>query len=42
MLHFHVVPFTAWVLPFATAALVRSTRVAWHRRFGIAGIVLGG
>jgi hypothetical protein len=42
ILYFHVVLFTAWVLLFITqAALVRTRRMAWHRRVGIAGIVLG-
>lgn len=43
ILYLHVVLFTAWVLLFiAQAALVRLRRVPWHRRLGIAGIVLGG
>src|SRR5579864_5502417 len=43
ILYVHVAMFTAWVLLFiAQAALIQSRRVAWHRRFGIAGVILGG
>jgi hypothetical protein len=43
ILYVHAALFTAWVLLFtAQAMLVRSGRVAWHRRLGIVGIVLGG
>lgn len=43
ILYLHVALFTAWVLLFITqAALVRSRQVAWHRRLGLGGIVLGG
>jgi hypothetical protein len=42
ILYLHVALFTAWVLFFTTqAALVRSRRIAWHRRLGLGGIVLG-
>jgi len=42
ILYVHAALFTAWVLLFfMQAALVRSRRVAWHRRLGVAGIVLG-
>lgn len=35
ILYLHAALFTAWVLLFITqAALVRSRRVAWHRRLG--------
>jgi hypothetical protein len=38
----HAALFSAWVLLFVTqAALVRSRRVAWHRRLGLGGIILG-
>ncbi len=43
ILYLHAAMFTAWVLLFVMqAALVRVRRVPWHRRLGIAGIVLGG
>jgi hypothetical protein len=43
ILYVHAATFTTWVLLFVTqAALVRSRRVAWHRRLGLAGIALGG
>src|SRR5579872_37380 len=43
ILYVHVAMFTAWVLLFiAQTALIRSHRVAWHRRLGIAGVILGG
>jgi hypothetical protein len=42
ILYVHVAVFTTWVLLFvAQAALVRFRRVAWHRRLGVFGIVLG-
>lgn len=42
ILYLHVALFTAWILLFTTqAALVRVRRVAWHRRLGLGGIVLG-
>jgi hypothetical protein len=42
ILYFHVALFSSWVLLFITqASLVRSRRVAWHRRLGISGILLG-
>jgi hypothetical protein len=42
MLYLHIVFFTGWVLLFAVqAALVRLRRVAWHRRLGLCGLVLG-
>jgi hypothetical protein len=42
ILHLHAAVFSAWVLLFVTqAALVRSRRVAWHRRLGLGGIILG-
>jgi hypothetical protein len=35
ILHLHVALFTGWVLLYGTqAVLVRSRRVAWHRRLG--------
>lgn len=43
ILYVHVATFTTWVLLFIVqVALVRSRRVAWHRRLGIAGTALGG
>jgi hypothetical protein len=43
ILYVHVALFTAWVLLFiAQAALVRFRRVDWHRRLGLAGILIGG
>jgi hypothetical protein len=42
ILYLHVAIFTSWVLIFiAQAGLVRFRRLAWHKRFGIAGGVLG-
>lgn len=42
MLYLHAAMFTAWVVLFiAQAALVRGHRVAWHRRLGVAGFILG-
>jgi FtsH-binding integral membrane protein len=42
MLYLHAAMFTAWVVLFiAQAALVRDHRVAWHRRLGAAGFILG-
>jgi hypothetical protein len=42
ILYLHAALFTSWVLLFATqAALVRSRRIAWHRRLGIFSIVIG-
>ena len=38
----HAAVFFSWVLLFtAQAALVRTRRVRWHRRLGIAGLALG-
>lgn len=43
ILYVHGALFTAWVLFFTMqAVLVRSRRVAWHRRLGVGGVVLGG
>jgi hypothetical protein len=42
LLYIHAAMFTGWVLLFVTqAALVRFRRVAWHRRLGLFGMVLG-
>ena len=42
ILYMHAIMSTAWVLLFITqAALVRSRRVSWHRRIGLAGFALG-
>jgi len=42
ILYVHVAMFTGWVVIFvAQVALVRFRRVAWHKRLGIAGGVLG-
>ena len=42
ILNIHAAMFTAWVLLFVTqTALVRVRRVAWHRRLGLFGMVLG-
>lgn len=42
ILYVHAAMFAAFVLLFVTqAALVRTGRIGWHRRLGIAGIVLG-
>jgi hypothetical protein len=41
-LYLHAILFTAWVVVFvAQTALIRARRVAWHRRLGLAGVVLG-
>jgi hypothetical protein len=43
ILFLHAAVFTAWVLLFATqAVLVRFDRVGWHRGLGLAGVALGG
>jgi hypothetical protein len=43
ILYAHVALFTTWVLLFIMqAALVRFRRVDWHRRLGLAGVVVGG
>lgn len=42
MLYLHIVFFVGWVLLFMVqAVLVRCRRVAWHRRLGLCGLVLG-
>jgi hypothetical protein len=42
VLYLHVAVATAWVLLFvAQAALVRSRKVAWHRRLGLGGLAVG-
>jgi hypothetical protein len=42
ILYVHIAVFTGWTLLFlAQAALVVSRRIAWHRRLGLCGIVLG-
>lgn len=43
ILHIHAVVFSSWVALFiAQSALIRSSRVALHRRLGIFGALLGG
>ena len=42
ILYLHVAVSISWVLLFiAQAALVRTRRVAWHRRLGLGGLVVG-
>lgn len=42
ILYIHAAIFTGWVLLFvAQVALVRLRRVAWHRRLGLFGMLLG-
>lgn len=42
ILFLHVTLFVAWVLIFVVQTLlVRSRRVAWHRRLGVSGMVIG-
>jgi uncharacterized membrane protein YozB (DUF420 family) len=43
ILPIHAIVFSSWVVLFITqSALVRVSRVAWHRRLGMFGAVLGG
>jgi hypothetical protein len=43
ILYLHVAVFSAWMALFVVqAALVRARQVAWHRRLGWFGLVLGG
>jgi hypothetical protein len=42
VLYIHAALFTTWILLFVVqAALVAVRRVAWHRRLGVFGVVLG-
>ena len=42
VLYVHAVLFTLWIVLFAVqTALVAVRRIAWHRRLGIFGVVLG-
>jgi hypothetical protein len=42
ILHLHAIVFSSWVVLFITqSALVRTSRVALHRRLGIVGALLG-
>jgi len=42
VLYVHAAVFTAWILLFnVQAGLIASGRVAWHRRLGLCGVVLG-
>jgi hypothetical protein len=42
ILYVHAVMFAGWVMLFVVqSALVRVRRVVWHRRLGLAGILLG-
>jgi hypothetical protein len=42
ILHIHAAVFTSWVLLLLVqSGLVRIARVAWHRRLGVLGVVLG-
>lgn len=43
ILHIHAVVFSGWVVLFiAQSALVRVSRVIWHRRLGMFGALIGG
>ncbi len=42
ILYVHIVLFAGWILLFTTqSALIRSKRLAWHRRLGAVGVLLG-
>ena len=42
ILYAHISLFAGWILLFVTqSALIRSKRVAWHRRLGAVGVLLG-